>query len=317
MFSDEVIYQLDFVKKSKIIQVLGNVESPEFEYRLTHLKSIIESSSNDKISLVNYHECFSNKEYIDELVDLIDFYKNKEIYISATTSSKFKYFFNPLVNISFWRDTNIRKKISWKADKNQVPLFSESYYDNIIKENKGILSTRKRTKLRDYLFSVVDKNKFDGIIRYANWPLTDNEDGYLKFENKFPNFFELIDEYKKSFVSFITETELSDFMNPLTEKTLNSMLTKTMPVILGGRGFVKELENMGLYIFNKNFGFTDKDDNLESFDVNKADSFNSCIQNYNQMSKSDIDDMYNLNKDKIEHNFKIVSNLLFENKTII
>lgn len=319
MFSEEIQYQLDFAKNSAIKPLYVTGREDVFYTRFNNLKRFLESTKYKKISLVSYHECFSELNYLDEILDLVNQHNDKEIYISATTSTRLNNFYHPLINIFFWRGTEIRNHISWKSDDNKVILFDESRYKNIIKNNKGILSTRKETNLRNYLFSIIDESRFEGILRYGKWtiyPDLENEDTFKK-ELKFPKFYDLLNEYKSSYVSFVTETELSDFMNPITEKTFISMLTKTMPIILGGRGFVREVKDMGLYVFNDEFGFTEDDDNLKSFDVNKADAFNRCIENYNKMSKSDIADMYNSNIDKIENNYKIVSELLFDTKKTI
>lgn len=319
MLSEEIKYQLDFIKKSKIISIQGNVNQDNFNVSLEKLKSTLRNTSSDKISIVNYHECFTREDYIKKLIDVIESYKDKEFYISATTSSRFPYFFHPLVNLVFWKGTMMRQNISWFSDDKPIKLFDESLYQNFEKSNKGILSVRKETNLRNYLFSVIDSESFNGVIRYGKWAKWGGGETnfYRDTIKSFPNFIELIDEYKSSYISFIVETELSDFMNPLTEKTFVSMLTKTMPVILGGRGFVKEIKDMGIYIFNEDFGFTEDDDNLQSFDVNKADSFYECIKKYNQMTVEDIKNMYNSNIDKIENNYNIVSELLFDKKEII
>lgn len=319
MFSEEIQYQLDFIKQSKIISIFGNGNETDFNSTIEKIKSTLNKTSSNKISIVNYHECFTRESYINKLIDLIESYTDKEFYISATTSSKFPYFFHPIVNLVFWRGTNMRQNISWFSDDKPIKMFDKSLYENFDKTNKGILSVRKETNLRNYLFSIIDKDSFDGIIRYGKWAKWSGGEtnDYMNKVGLFPNFIDLIGEYKSSYVSFIVETELSDFMNPLTEKTFVSILTKTMPVILGGKGFVKEIKDMGIYIFNEDFGFTEDDDNLQSFDINKADGFYECIKRYNQMTRSDIKNMYNSNINKIENNYNIVSELLFDKKEII
>lgn len=318
MFSEEVKYQLDFAKKSKIFYLLPNGNNLERDGEIKRLEVFLKNEKHDKISLVNYHECFSSFDYLLKMNSLIESSKDKEIYVSAATSTNFKYSFNPLVNIFFWKSAKMRENISWYSDVNSILLFDERLYRDIIsKSNKGILSVRKETSFRNELFSIVDKDKFDGIIRYGKWADDSfrETDYYKKVVNNFPNFVNLISEYKKSYVSFVVETELNDMMNPLTEKTLLAFLTKTMPVVLGGRSYVKELKDMGFYIWNDEFGFDGDEYETSSFD--KINSYNKCIEKYNELSTLQIKDMYNSNIDKIKNNYKIVSEILFDKKSMI
>ena len=317
MFSDEIIYQLDFAKTSSTYYIIGIANEYDFQTQISNLKSFLETTNSKKISIVNAYECFSSENYIKNLLNLIDNYPDKKIYISSTTSTIINnYFYKPLVNIYFWNRYKCREDMLWKPKK-WVELFREDLYKPKPKTNKGILSVRKYTKFRSYLFSLIDLNSFEGITRYAKWSF-DASTETIEMKNKnnnFPKILEILDEYKKSYISFVIETDLSDFMNYLTEKTLIAFLTRTMPIVLGGKNYVKELKDMGFYVWNDEFGFDG--DSFESLSNDKAISYNKCIENYNKMSKSDIVDMYNSNIDKIENNYKIVSSILFDKKEII
>lgn len=319
MFSDEVKYQLDFAKKSKIFYLVGKTNEFDLQQNLLKLKKYLNSTNFKKISLVNYHECFSTIEFIQNVQDIIKHHTDKEIYISASTSTQFDNFYHPLVNILFWKSAKMREDISIKSSGNFLNLFNEKFYiDGFKKTNKGILSVRRETDLRNNLFSIINKSVFDGIIRYAKW-LDWNEHesvDYLNKINDFPTFIELIDEYKSSYVSFVVETEMTDFMNPLTEKTLIAFLTKTMPVVLGGQNYVKELKEMGFYVFNDEFGFGDSD-TLPTFDLNKLIGYTKCIEKYNSFTFEEITNMYNSNIDKIENNYNIIGQILFDTKNSI
>lgn len=317
MFSDEIKYQLDFAKSSSKYYIIGIATEYDFQTQISNLKSFLETTNSKKISIVNAYECFSSENYIKNLLNLIDNYPDKKIYISSTTSTIINnYFYKPLVNIYFWKWYKCREDMLWKPKK-YIQLFREHLYKPTSKTNKGILSVRKYTEFRSYLFSLIDFNSFEGIIRYAKWSFSPNiETVEMKSKNNnFPKILEILDEYKKSYISFVIETDLSDFMNYLTEKTLIPFLTRTMPIVLGGKNYVKELKDMGFYVWNDEFGFDG--DSFESLSNDKAISYNKCIENYNKMSKSDIVDMYNSNIDKIENNYKIVSELLFDKKTIL
>ena len=323
MFSDEIKYQLDFVKKSRIFYLQVNLYLYQNTNRdIKRIETFLKTQNSKKISLVNYHECFPSQDYLDKVKYIIENNSDKEIYISAATSSNFQNSFHPIVNILFWKPSKIRENISFYSDKS-VTLFDEKLYKfNVNKSNKGILSVRRETELRNYLFSIINKKSFDGIIRYiryrgwGNISFTKNNLNN-NLVNEFPNFINLLNEYKKSFISFVVETETNNnIMNLLTEKTLIAFLTKTMPIVLGGKNYVKELKDMGFYVWNDEFGFEDGDV-IPTMDYKKVDLFNKCITTYNKMTKEDIEKIYNSNLDKIENNYNIVSNILFGKSTLI
>lgn len=319
MFSEEIKYQLDFAKKSKIFYITIVANEDDYKNNIIDLKKFLKSTKSDKISLVNYHECFSRTDRLNEVRDIINQNNDKTIFISAATSTSIDNLYNPLVNIFFWKSARTRYDISWKSDEIDFYLFDKKWYESDFKKQiKGILSVRKETDFRNKLFSFIDASKFDGVFRYAKWTGSRNDETfeYLNQKNKFPTFIELIKEYQKSYCSFVIESELSEFMNPFTEKTMISFLTKTMPVVLGGQNYVKELKEMGFYVFNDEFGFGDSD-TLPTFDSNKAIGYNKCIEKYNSFTFEEITDMYKSNIDKIENNYNIISQILFDTKNSI
>lgn len=318
MLSSKIKYQLDFAKKSKIFYITIVANEVDYKKNISNLKQFLKSTKEDKISLVNYHECFSRIERLNEVIEIIK-QSDKEILISAATSTPLDNLYEPLVNIFFWRNARTRYDISWKSDEIDFYLFDKKWYESDFeKQTKGILSVRKETDFRNKLFSFIDESKFDGIFRYAKWTgaRQDETSEYLTNKNKFPTFIELIKEYQKSYCSFVIESELSEWMNPFTEKTMIPFLTKTLPIVLGGQNYIKELKDMGFYVFNDEFGFESADE-LPTFDLNKAIYYHKCIENYNKMSVQEISELYNKNIDKIEHNYNLISSILFDKKTIL
>lgn len=320
MLSDDIKYQIDFAKKSSVIYFMGKTDEVTFDKNILQLKKQLDGKNTKKISIVNLHECLSSNSYVKKLQSIVDSYADKEIYISSATSTRFDNFFNPIVNIFFWKNAKIRFNISNNFNDVYKKIFDSSLYiEKYDKKIKGILSVRRETQFRDYLFSIIDKSKFDGIIRYAKWPDYHESETieHVKSIDKFPNFLDLINEYKSSYISFVVETDMNGnggSMNPLTEKTLIPFLTKTMPIVLGGKNYIKELKEMGFYVWNDEFGF-ESGDVLETFDFKKIDLFNKCILKYNSLKINDIDTMYNKNIDKIIHNYNLVSEILFTDNT--
>ena len=219
-----------------------------------------------------------------------------------------------------WRDVRTRKNISWNSEET-IPIFDESfYYGKKVNENRkyrGILSVRKENILRDYLFNKNPKIN-DGIVRYAKWPhnltnLSENKNDI----DKFPLLGDVIKEYKNSYFSFIVESEHGNSdINPatnLTEKTLIGLLTGTMPIILGGRGIISDLENIGIKVWNKEFGFGEGD-SYSNHSEYKIDSFIKCIENVNKLSMSEIKEYWNINKKIIQNNYDLISYILFDDK---
>jgi hypothetical protein len=315
MFSDEVKYQLDFAKKAKVFSFIGHWTEMTFYENFNELKDLINNSKSiDKISIVSFHEPFL-KQHSQRVIDYMNT-TDVEYYLSAATSTPADKFFNPLVNIFFWRDTRIRYNVKWSS-QDTLRLFDKNLYEiPSEKTNKGILSIRKTSRKREFLDSIIDKENFEGIYRFINYPRGNPQktiDLSDEIVSQYPTTFELIQEYKKSYVSFISETCLENgTMSPLTEKTLIAFLTKTIPIVLGGKHYVKELKDMGFYVWNDEFGFDDGDI-LESQTYLKIYKFNNCINHYNSMSIDDIRDFYNSNIDKIENNYQILSKILFDN----
>lgn len=318
MFSEEIQYQLDFAKNSTIFPIVAHTDDTRhFDLSLSKLKNLINTNIS-KLSIVSYNEVFKYTQHLDKINKLLS-NTDIEYYISASTSTKYHNFFNPLVNIYFWKNCVIRSNVNWSSDYtgNTQKLFDKDNFKNFNKEFKGILSIRKESPLRNYLDSIIDKENFCGIYRYIKYPASKKiELDKNKIQN-LPTMTELLNEYKKSYVSFIVETSTGPhFLNILTEKTLIAFLTKTIPIVLGGKFIIKELKDMGFYVWNDEFDFGDGDLDDTASGI-KIEKFNRCIENYNKMSKSDIADMYNSNIDKIENNYKIVSELLFDKKTIL
>ena len=283
-------------------------------------KQIINSFSPDKKYIfVVGHETISNLRYLDEIYKLIDDF-NIDAVISTSTVSTFPKSAHPLTNLLMWRDVRTRKNISWNSEET-IPIFDESfYYGKKVNENRkyrGILSVRKENILRDYLFNKNPKIN-DGIVRYAKWPhnlpnLSENTNDI----DKFPLLNDVIKEYKNSYFSFIVESEHGDsYINPttnLTEKTLIGLLTGTMPIILGGRGIISDLENIGIKVWNKEFGFGEGD-SYSNHSEYKIDSFIKCIENVNKLSMSEIKEYWNINKKIIQNNYDLISYILFDDK---
>lgn len=300
MLNSTQLYQYDFIKNNPIVRNAGpwgcTVFEHNFNFALKHF---------DKFTILCPQEVFSDLEYLNNLQTIIKNNSEKEIYISCSTSTEYEYSLNPLLNILFWRDTWSRNSIAWESG--DISIFDESNYILSEKNIKFVLSSRKKRKKRDYIFKNLVGN-YDGIVRYASWPEDGEHDTRWEIKNKhkFPTWIDIIKEYNSSFVAFVIETDSSSYINQVSEKLFLAFLTKCIPVVLPNEtNLVSEIEKMGFYTFNEYFGL--KENTNENTNL---DGFIYVIEKINKMSLSDIETIYNQNKDKIEHNYKLIRYLL-------
>lgn len=315
-FPSQFLKELEIFKDNRIIYInqhdnLNRVDSIEngiLKFDLT---------KNNKFIFLYIHETLTNEKYLDDIYYIIDKY-NLDAYISTSTTSTFNRSVHPLTNLIMWKDIKTRSDISWNSSNNMVFSSDNFFYGKVLndttKKYKGILSIRKHNNIRDYLFS---KNPQidNGIVRYAEWPINGNEESndYFELKNNFPTMENLLSEYNRSYFSFVVESEHGTDMNlptNLTEKTLMAFLTGTIPIVLGGSNYVKELKDMGLYVWNDEFGFGNGD--MYSTHSNyKVDKFFTCIENVNKLSLNHAKLYWEKNKNIIQKNYDIISEILF------
>lgn len=263
------------------------------------------------------NESFHKKEQKLFVENIIQDYRDLGYTVILSTSSikPSKYELNPLVNLHFhWKELEQRKDLSWKTS-DSIIAFPPNRYDykkelQFDKTIKSILSVRKESDYRRYLFENVSKDD-NSILRYADYTFgvwTETEVDIEKSKN-FPTWYELLDEYNDSIFAFIYETEHttdSTMDCQISEKTIKAMLSGCIPIVMGQYKFESYLNDMGLFIANTDFGFTDSLDFKERLD--------SFIKVYNNVKKLSLDESKStwLNyQDKIQQNYDIVSNLLY------
>ena len=320
MFNIEIENQINFFISAKIVD--WNPRISEID-----LKEII--INNNNFIFYTNQEVYS--ENFDKLLNLLDEFPEKTIYISQATSTSHRYGFYPIVNLLHFCNVDkkyynpMKENVVWQLGKNEIgwdesyfKFNNEIYYKNLLKSNRGILSVRKQNPTRDVIFDNI--TKFNGILRYIKVPMYFNSVRIEDFTdvdfkmNDNPSTSELVKEYCKSFISFVIETDSENAeLNPLTEKTLLSFMTQTLPVLYGGKNYIKELNDMGFYVFNEELGFDT--DMLDYSDSKKINNFIKMIENYNKLSYSDIKKIYRKNYDNIKNNYDIIWQL-FSKKVV-
>ena len=278
---------------------------------LEHFKNL--SKSNITFYLFVFEEILTEIGLFEELIDFLDEHNLTSAKISMSTNNKIKYGTHPLTNIAMWSRVTMRKNIetTHTDDRSKVELiFSNKNFSlqkRNIKENrkyKSICSVRRRNDFRDYIFKNI--NLGNSICRYAKFDL-------LKYRDltNFPTLSDLIKEYHDSYISIVCETN-NACVNDLTktpqfsEKSLIAFLSGTMPVIFGAPNIVKNFNDIGLYTWNDYFGF--KGDEL--YEVDKIQSFKQVINKISELSTDEVKKLWIENKDKIQSNVNIISDLM-------
>jgi len=252
---------------------------------------------------------------------------DSKVLIQSATSTHIPNGFNPLVNLLVWSDdesgNGFRIRNTIGIEDFDISLFPSTEYkigydiSKYDKQTRGIISSRKFDIFRDILYKKI--TEFNGISQYHridNGLNDQDEFDFSKFENTDYTWQELKDKYKESFVAFVVETYRGPESNTLTDKTMLSFLNGNIPIVLGQKNFVRELEDMGFWVANSDFGFR-WGDYWEFGDNRRIENYIDCITKFNSMSDGDIKNYWLVNKDKIQNNYDIVTTLFgYQNGTL-
>lgn len=263
------------------------------------------------------NESFHRKEQKIFVENIIQDYRDLGYKMILSTSSikPSQYELHPLVNLHFhWKELEQRRDLTWKVSDSIIAFPSERYdYKKELefdKSIKSILSVRKESDYRRYLFENVSKDN-NSILRYADYAFgvwTETEKDIEKSKN-FPTWYELLDEYNNSIFAFIYETEHttdSTMDCQISEKTIKAMLSGCIPIVIGQYNFQSHLKDMGLYIGNSDFGFKDSTDFKE-----RLDSFIDCYNLVKKFTFQQCKEIWLDKKPMIQQNYDIISNLLY------
>ena len=307
-FDDDVINQINFYYKNQH-NICDFTEYDENLYK----------NHTDNVRIFRYaHEIISNISVKNEIIGYIKELRNsgKDAYLTTATITRSKYEFHPLVSIHLhWYDYYMRTGLSWKiGPENSITAFSTDRYDytkkfTFNKSIKSIISVRKEVFDRNILFKKISPDD-NSIFRYARYLTNPNKETQsdLEYSNNFPTWSELQDEYDNSIFSFIVETENGGTDCQISEKTLLAFMSGTIPIIYGQPNVVKLLKDIGLYVWNDEFGFRDGDD---SYDYNyRLDRFVDCYNNIKKLSFEDSKNYWLDNQSTIQKNYDIISNLI-------
>lgn len=308
-FNEIVENQINFYYKNE-----GNIcDFTEYDS-----SSYINHRNTDRIFRYG-NEIISDNSVKNQIIEYIEDLRNsgEEAYLSTSTINYDEYEFHPLVNLHIhWYDYLMRSDITWNVDSGGTPAFPHQKFDYkkklvFDKNIKSIISVRKDTHFRDYLFSKINKDN-NSIFRYAKYQndARKESESDTRVVNDYPKWDELLSEYNNSIISFVVETEknIEENLNcQISEKTIVPFLSGNIVILLGRYGNIKALEDIGLYVWNKEFGFTaDMCDNH----YDRVDDF---VKIYNKIKNLSFDECKKIwldNQYKIQKNYDIVSNLV-------
>lgn len=291
-----------------------------------------DSYSSNNSPIYRYgNEIISDTKVYDIIHNKIRSIRNNgnESYLSTSTITPSEYEFHPLVNIHLhWFEYYMRNNLTWKKGNNSSILaWPIEKYDYRVelkfnKTIKSILSVRKDLKNRTKLFSKLTPD-VNSIFRYAKYITNEIDENIhdIEYANQFPSWDELQQEYSKSIFAFVIESqnvensddeiislESNNSVCQISEKTLMAFMNGNIPIVLGSRNIVKLLKDIGLYTWNVEFGFGNGDDS-KSYNE-RIDSYVKCYNNIKELSFEDSKQYWIDNKDKIQKNYDIVSNLI-------
>lgn len=298
---------INLIKRGRVVEI-----NPAFNKDIDDESEVLDFLNSlpmdNNYLLIYRHEVISDIQFY---YNLIKFIGNRNIKIVQSTSNfTLKNNSHPFVHIFTWKDFYIKEHNFYGGSNNSsVKIFDDALLNNssFIKNNSSILSTCRKTPIRDLIISNLETDKI-GIFRYLE------DDDNKKVYNGI-SWSKLVDEYKRSYISFILETNNStdDIVPRLTEKTILAFLTKTVPIIFGQRGLISDLESMGFWIANRELGF--EGDYLNNFDTNRVKSYSNIVNNISNMEYHRIIEFYKSNILKIENNYNIIQSILTRKHT--
>lgn len=265
-----------------------------------------------------YTECIQNEESLSHWNKILEPYRGKYKFCQSTIDMG-EELTHPYTNIFRWRDIIIKNNVMNTFDHGMTRLFDKRYmFDSTFKNNKRsfnhILSVRRKTDGREALIKSIDTDKLD-IFRYFEIDTDEENTNHKKSKidsriKGYPMWSELMEEYSKTYFSFIVETnfDASWPYNPFSEKTLISFYLRSIPVVFGHKNMIKKLENLGFWTANYDFGYREIE-SLSSEDSNRIGKFSQMINQITDMTDKQIHEYYHDNYKNIYQNWKLLTDI--------
>jgi len=299
--------EIDLISSNKCLSINVVIDNLEHEYKEILHKIKYKTQNQEKYLIVCPHEVIQDTWFFDEIMYTLGNCDGDVRLSQATASTKNMFSAHPFTHFFFWKNATIRISDIIDYRGQSVPMFPFRFYENFnemvfSKSIKSILSTRQVSDIRDSLFKKINTDSIS-IFRYlkCNGPDCEDDSSIL--------WYDLIGEYKKTYISFVVETNYGHWSsNSFTEKTLLSFLSGTIPIIFGQKDLISDLKKLGFWIANEDFGFGNGDvfSNVSQYRIEK---YSKCVDSVSNMSIEEVNDYYLKNLDKIKNNWQIVTTL--------
>lgn len=297
--------EVELISSNKCLSINVVIHNLENEY-----KNIIERIKNktknqEKYLIICPHEVIQDSWFFDEIMYVMGECEGDVRISQATASQDIMYSAHPFTHFFFWKNSTIRISDNKNYKGDVTPMFPyRTYYnfDEIVssKSIKSILSTRQISDIRERLFKKINTESIS-IFRYLK------SDGNDYYGDVPVTWYELIEEYKKTYISFVVETNYGPWSsNSFTEKTLLAFLQCNIPIIFGQKYLIRDLEKLGFWIANKDFEF-DNGDIFNNTSEYRIEKYSKCVDYVANMSIDEVNNYYLNNLDKIKNNWKIVT----------
>ena len=314
--SNNIIKEIDWYNSSEKVSILQHnlVETSD------NINKIVSNNIIGNYTFEFGHEVITDIDFYNYIINTIDNLSKlgNNILVSTASIKPDVFTFNPITNLYIqWKNLYQRVNISWNQSYSEIAwplnLYNKSKLLNDIRYCRTLISVRKETDDRNLLFNKISKFDLD-INRYAKYITDANHETVndLNRVSNFPQWSELLDEYEKTYFSFIIETNHTDTNNiscQLTEKTLIPFFTGTIPIVIGQRNIIKYLTDIGFWVANNDFGFGLGDDYIANSEY-KLNSYVNCVENISKLSLSECRDYWLSNKEKIQHNYDLIYSIL-------
>ena len=291
---------LDYLNSSLIYKVNPN--------RIDETLDTIKNKIKEKTTLTSFDEIFTQRNEFEKLQKFCLEKQKEGIEVKILTGSlkEIENGFNPIVNFLCWSNTTYKNK----TKENYLHFNLNNFINFPTKNKKFILSWRKDSKTRTELLSGIEFESTDSIIKYHNinpYNLRDINNP-LTEDKKYVSWEFLMNNYKSSLISFITETEywiensniICNEVIPFTEKIIIPLLTKTLPIVFAPKDYNEYLNNIGFFTLNQEYG------------INGTDilEYNKCIKKIQSQSFNDVKKIYDKYQKEIDNNYKLIIDII-------
>jgi hypothetical protein len=255
------------------------------------------SIDNKNIILYTDGEIINSNSKFEKVLNVVKtlnarYERNFYLYSSIINFKQDKYIIPTPLSLTSWKNTKHNSDGSLIFDLDRIQLNLDNH-----EKNKSIILSWKSGK----------NNERNSILN--NFEFESTETKIFRYENYYTKTWGyLVDEYLMTKISIVSETMSSNDLTYgfLSEKTLLSIFTKTLPLIFGHNDLIHHLNSLGIYTLNNVFDPQLSYDKMNYSDSRKINRFTRWIKKTYEMSDEDINTLYLKNKKQVDKNYDIL-----------